>query len=316
MDKYTLMKKMGNIQQEAYVRPITFTEGRVSGMAGFEVKNGDLRFLMMADKCLDIGEFSYKGVNFNFLSKPGLTGRMDFDTYGAEGTSSLMGGLFFTCGLENTCLACKEGDISYPMHGRARSIPTEQRSVSCEWLDGEYVLSVSGRIMEGRLFGPNLAMKRTIKSVYGTKEIHITDEIENLAYTDTPMMILYHFNLGYPLLDEGAEVLVPTKEAQPRDAEAQKNKEKWNYMEAPQDNEPERVYLHELAADENGNTFACLVNHDRKLGIKIKFNKQYLPRFVQWKSIASGDYVMGLEPTNSGVYGRTDLRYFCSAYRT
>ena len=41
------------------------------------------------------------------------------------------------------------------------------------------------------------------------------------------------------------------------------------------------------------------------LGIKIEYNVNELPYFMQWKSIASGDYVIGLEPANSSVYGRT-----------
>lgn len=304
-ERYELLKKMGNLQQAAAVRKIEFQEGRARGMQGYDIKNGALRFQVMGDKCLDISELSYKGINFSFLAKPGLIGRMDFDTCGEEGTANLMGGLLFTCGLENTCLPCREGDASYPMHGRIRFAPAEFVSAGARWEGNRYRMAVSGQMREAKIFGNHMALRREIETIYGERKIVLTDEIENLAYREEPMMILYHFNMGYPFLDENAKVILPTKKVTPRDEAACRNQELWYQMEAPADNEPERVYLHELADDQEGNTFACCINEERKLGLRIRFSKQYLPYFVQWKSLASGDYVMGLEPTNSGVYGRS-----------
>ncbi len=304
MKKNKIHKYLGSMQQVAFVRSISFGEGRASGMKGYDIKNGDMRFQVSVDKCLDIVDFSYKGMNINFLSKQGLTSRPDYDTHGEEGPRSLMGGLFFTCGLENTCLPCEDDRGHYPMHGRIRSTPAEHVSADSEWNEDSYILSVSGKMREAEIFGKNLTLRRKIETVYGDNKVTITDIIENNGFKEEPMMLLYHFNFGYPFLDENAVVLLPTLKVTPRDKEAQKDADKWNHMEQPVDNEPERVYLHELAADENGDTFACLFNLKSNIGIKIKFNKRYLPKFVQWKSIASGDYVMGLEPTNSGVYGR------------
>ena len=304
-EQYEILKKVGNIQQTAAVRKIEFQEGRARGMQGYDIKNGPLRFQVMGDKCLDISELSYKGINLSFLAKSGLIGRMDYDTHGEEGTSNIMGGLLFTCGLENTCLACREGEAYYPMHGRVRSAPGEQLCASAGWEEGKYRIAVSGQMQEGKLFGNHMCLSRRIETVYGERKILITDEIENLAYREEPMMVLYHFNMGYPFLDEGARVILPTKKVTPRDEAAMKQQELWDQMEAPADNEPERVYLHELAEDREGNTFACLINERLQLGLRIRFSRKYLPYFVQWKSLASGDYVMGLEPTNSGVYGRS-----------
>ena len=180
----------------------------------------------------------------------------------------------------------------------------EHISADADWIEDKYVISVSGKMREAEIFGKNLTLKRRIETVYGENKITIIDSIENNGFKAEPMMLLYHFNFGYPLLDENAVVLLPTLKTTPRDREAQKDFDIWNKMEPPVDNEPERVYLHELAAYQNGDTFACLFNMQKNIGIRIKFNKFYLPKFVQWKSIASGDYVMGLEPTNSDVYGR------------
>lgn len=299
-------KYCGNIQQEAFVRQIRYCDGRADGMKAYDVKNGFLRFQAMADKCLDICDFSYKGMNFNFLSKPGLQGQGHYDTNGDEALRSIMGGLFFTCGLENICPPCTLDGKDYPMHGRIRTTPAEELCAAAGWEGEDYVISVSGKMREAELFGENMSMTRTITTKLGEKEVIIRDEIENQSFRDEALMILYHFNMGYPLLSEEAEVILPTKKVIPRDADAEKNAEQWNVMEAPVPNEPERVYIHELAADEEGNTFACLYNHRLAMGFKLSFNRKVLPRFMQWKSIGAGDYVMGLEPSNSSVFGRAD----------
>ena len=75
-------------------------------------------------------------------------------------------------------------------------------------------------------------------------------------------------------------------------------------MEPPRDNEPEDVFLHEMASDPEGNTFAAIINKELGIGLKIEYNLKELPYFMQWKSVASGDYVVGLEPANSSVYGK------------
>ena len=114
-EKTELMKYMGSMQQAAYVRPLTFAEGRSTGLKAWEVKNGQLSYKVLADKCLDVGERSYRGVNFSFLSKPGLQGRNHYDTAGDEAIRSIMGGMFFTAGLESICAPCTIDGVDYPM---------------------------------------------------------------------------------------------------------------------------------------------------------------------------------------------------------
>ena len=118
MKREDIYRHVGSIQQVAKVRPLTYTEGRAENMKAYEVKNGSLQFTVMGDKCLDITDVSYKGINISFLSKPGLTGRNHYDTHGDEALRSIMGGLMFTAGLENICPPCtSEGKIIPCMDG-------------------------------------------------------------------------------------------------------------------------------------------------------------------------------------------------------
>ena len=304
MKKEEILRRVGSMQQLACVRPVTFGEGRSENMKAVEVKNGPLQFQVLTDKCLDLGEVSYRGINVNFLSKPGLMGRNHFDTNGQEALRSIMGGMMFTSGLENICPPCTSDGKDYPMHGRIRTTPAEHVCSDAYWEGDRYVMTVSGEMREAELFGENMVLRRKITTVFPGKSIVLEDTIENQSFRREPMMLLYHCNVGWPLLGEDCEIVLPTRNVIPRDADAAPHAEHYNHMEAPLDNEPEYVFLHELAADENGETFAAVINPTQNLGIRISFNVRELPYFMEWKSRASGDYVIGLEPANSSVYGR------------
>lgn len=304
MDKKKIMKYVGSMQQEAYVRPVTLSEGRSSGLKAYEVKNGLMRYEILADKCLDVSGLSYRGINMNFLSKPGLQGRNHYDTHGDEAIRSIMGGLFFTAGLENICAPCTVDGTEYPMHGRIRTTPGEHLSADACWKDGQYCLTLSGEMREAALFGENMVLRREISSVYGEKTITVTDVIENEAWREEPLMLLYHINIGYPFLDENLRLYIPTRKVTARDEFGVGHEQEYDRMDPPKDNEPEYVFIHDLKTGEEGETEVLAVNEALGLGLRIAWKTDNLPYFMEWKSTASGDYVIGLEPSNSSVYGR------------
>ena len=310
MNRIDMLAHMGSLQQAAYARPVEYREGRAHGLKAIEVKNGPLRFVAMEDKALDVSEVEYRGENLTFLSKPGLNGRNQFDTNGGEAQRSIMGGMFFTCGFENIgAPVATDGHGQYPagdfpMHGRIRTTPAEHVCSDAHWEGDEYVIELSGEMREAELFGENLVLRRRIRTVYGTRIITVNDEVTNEAFRDEPLMWMYHCNIGWPLLAEGAQVVIPSRHIQPRNADALKDVDHYSEIGAPVDNLPESVLLHDLAADDRGNTFAAVVNRKLGLGMMIEFNKADFPYFMQWKSMASGDYVVGLEPANSSVHGR------------
>ena len=304
LSKDYLTRHVGSIQQAAYIRPIEYTEGRSSGLKAYDIKNGRMSFRVLTDKCLDISEFSYSGVNMSFLSKPGLQGLGHYDTNGAEAQRSIMGGLFFTAGLENICAPCNIGGCDYPMHGRIRTTPAEHVCGDSWWNGTEYHLRVSGEMREAMLFGENLVLRRSIDTVYGTKSFTLTDEFYNESFRDEPLMLLYHINMGWPFLDESMRLFIPTRKVTPRDDNSAGHESGYDRMDAPKDNEPEYVFIHDIKSDTTGNTEIIAVNENINLGLKISWSTKNLPYFMEWKSTASGDYVIGLEPANSSVYGR------------
>lgn len=305
MNRSDILKHVGSIEQLADIRRVTFDDGRARNLKAIEVKNGLMRFTAMEDKCLDIAELTYKGFQINFLTKPGLMGRNHFDTNGMEAKRSIMCGLFFTCGFENICQPFyDEKGKEYPMHGRLRTTPASHVSHSGKWVNDDYVMEISGDIREAELFGENLLLHRTIRTTLGKYEVEIIDEVTNEAFRDETKMQLYHFNMGYPFLNEKTRLVLPVKKISKKNEIAGEHFDEWRVMGEPRDNEPEYIYIHDLATDENGNTFIACVNDEEELAFKVSFNKKELPYFMEWKSTASGDYAIGLEPSNSIVWSR------------
>jgi hypothetical protein len=215
-----------------------------------------------------------------------------------------MGGLFFTCGLENICAPCTIDGKDYPMHGRMRTTPAEHTGTDVVREGDAYKVILTGEMREAELFGENMVLRRKIESTLGENSITITDEIENQSFRPEPLMLLYHCNMGYPFLDENCELYLPTTDVKGREAFSEEHLDRWNLMDPPKDNEEEYVYIHDMKSDENLDTMALVVNHALDIGLCISFNQKNLPYFMEWKSTGSGDYVLGLEPSNSSVYGK------------
>lgn len=304
MKKIEMLKYTGTMQQLASTRQVTVQEGRANDLRAIEVKNDDLRFLVLADKCLDIGELEYRGITLSFTSKPGLNGRNHFDTHGQEALRSIMGGLFFTCGLQNICGPCETNGVDYPMHGRIRTTPAEHLSSDAYWDGEDYVLEVTGEMRESHLFGPNLVLRRTVRSVFGSGRIEIIDEVENQTAEEADLMLMYHCNFGYPFLRPGTRLVLPSKSIKGREQWSDNHLNCWQTASEPKDGEEEYVFLHDLTSDENGYSFAALVSDELGFGIRLDFDQKVQPYFMEWMSMKTGDYVIGLEPSNSSVYGR------------
>jgi hypothetical protein len=186
------------------------------------------------------------------------------------------------------------------------NIPGEEVCASTVWNDDIPVMTINGQMREARFFGENLLLKRKIACPFGENRILIHDSVENMGFKSELLMLLYHFNLGYPLLDEDAGLLSPSRKVIPRDSEASKGCQTYHRMQPPTHDYAEQVFYHDLKTDADGNTCVALVNHRLALGIAIHFNKKQLFNLTQWKQMGEGEYVLGIEPCNCYVGGRLD----------
>jgi hypothetical protein len=152
--------------------------------------------------------------------------------------------------------------------------------------------------------GPHLRVERSLRTWSGSGLVELTDRTVNLGELPEPAPLLYHVNLGAPLLDEGAEVRIDSARVLPRDADAAAGIARWAAPGKPERAAGELVFEHEVAADDQGWCRAALVNRAIGLELEVSWERGELPRLHQWLHPASGIYVLGLEPANCSVLGR------------
>jgi len=300
LDKSYIRQRVGNMAQLAGIRKMVFSEGKAKGSTAFEVNaGGGLGFTVLADRGLDIAFANYKGVGFSYLSKTGIAAPNFYIENGIKGFLSVFhAGLFTTCGYTYMGAPSEVDGESYGLHGRATGIPADQINYSQQWQGDEYVLTIEGQMRESIVFGKNIVLNRKITTVAGSNIIKISDQFVNEGFEISPIMVLYHFNFGYPFLNENAEVFVPAKSTEP-------NNDDYKTVDAPQQGYSEKVYYHQLKTNQANQTAAGMFNTvgDTSFGVMIKFNHQALPVLTQWKQMGQQDYVMGIEPGTNKTMG-------------
>jgi len=307
--KHELLRYIGDYSQMFGIKEYVLTGGKAKGVRAFDIHNSTgLEFTVLADRCLDIGRLSFKGVNFSYLAKTGIVSPMHYNGGEYAFHRNFNGGLLTTCGLRNVGNPCIDEGESFVLHGLISNIPGEEVCASTVWDGDNPVMTISGQMREARLFGENLLLKRKISCPCGENRILIHDSVENLGFQCERLMLLYHFNLGYPLLDEDSVLLLPRKNVIPRDVEAVKGFNSFHQMQPPTHDYAEQVFYHDLKTDAEGNICVALVNYRLELGIAFQYNKKQLFNLTQWKQMGEGEYVLGIEPCNCYVGGRLDPR--------
>ncbi len=310
--KRELGKFVGDFSQIAGTKLYRLLEGKGNGMRCVDLWTGSgFQFTVVLERAMDISQAFYNGKSLCWRSATGDVHPHFFEPEEMGWLRSFFGGLLTTCGLTYLGAPCEDEGEKLGLHGRISHIPAEKVKVGEEWKDGEYLLFIEGQMRESTVFGENILLKRKIWTKMGEKRFWIEDKVENQGYRESPFMILYHFNIGFPIVSEGSRLISPTMKVEPRDEEAEKGKEEYAKMSAPIPEFKEKVYYHEMKADEKGFVKCALVNDNLEgeaLGVYVIYKKDQLPNFIEWKMMGEGDYVVGMEPANCKVEGRAKER--------
>jgi hypothetical protein len=309
MDKSEILKYIGNLSQLGYCRNYTLTEGWARGMRAADINNGTgLQYTVLPDRGMDISLASYKGINLVYLTCNSETHPAYFEPAGSGWLRTFAAGLLTTCGLTYLGPPCVDNGEQLGLHGRYSTIPAKQFSDLSGWEGNDYNYKLKGIIEEGVLFGKKLRLEREISSVCGQNVIRISDSVTNFGSSPSPYTILYHMNFGYPLLTEEAELLIDPSETTPRDADAVSGIKEFRKFIKPQPAYREQVFFHTMKGNKNGEATITLNNMKVGIGVSISFNVHQLPYVNQWKMMGSGEYVLGIEPSNVFCKSRNILR--------
>lgn len=306
--------RVGRIDTLGGIRKYQMSEGPERGVEFIEVRTGGgLRYLVNTTRALDIGLTEFCGTPLSWHSVVGEKHPSYFEQEGLGWLRSASGGMLMTCGLTQVGSPANDQGESLGIHGRVHHTPASQVCASGEWVEDDYTLSIKGITEESRLFGEKIRLTREIQSRLGSNRIEVTDMVENFGFEETPHMILYHLNFGFPLMDKNAVFNFPSKSVTSRDKWSSPNG--YQHYDAPSVGIKEDVYYHELDPNQLKEDWASvqIINPDFPTGnsqsrkamtVEISWNTKNLPRLHQWKMTGSGTYALGIEPANCDVKGR------------
>ena len=304
-----LEQRVGHLSQVAGVRMMELQDGPEAGMRIAEVRSGSgLRFQVSLDRGMDISVAEYKGIPLAWRSPNGDVHPSFYDPKGLGWLKSFPGGLVTGCGLTHLGAPCVDDGEELGLHGRLSHTPASHVETKTEWTDEQCVFRISGIIRENTLFKHNLVLHRSVEVELGSSIFTLRDTVVNEGFRQSPLMLLYHINLGWPLIDEGAELLLNAASMTPRDAEASKGVTTATTIPAPVPGYKEQVFFHDLESDSSGFASALLANKKLQLGLYVQYRQKELPKFTQWKMVGEGEYVLGMEPANCLVQGRAKER--------
>lgn len=292
---------IGHNSQLCAAEEVRLVGGKGDGMRLLQIRNAaGLEMTISADRCADISRLIFKGDNMGYFSPNGYVAPTYYDEPGAGFLKSFTAGFLTTCGLTAVGSPCTDEGEDLPLHGTIGNTPCER----IWWDEDDGTIYIHAIVNDSGIFARKLMLKRTIAVSKAAGTFTITDTVENQGDTVSPVMILYHMNMGYPLLSENSVVEIPSISVKPRNDHAAKDLDTWHKMLPPTPGFEEQCYFHSFANEGK----ASIYNLDIHKGLTISFDSKSLDYFTEWKMMGYRDYVLGLEPGNCHPDGRDVMR--------
>jgi hypothetical protein len=189
-----------------------------------------------------------------------------------------------------------DGRLLWTLHGRIANLPATALTIEIDSKNG-YV-DIVGIVPETRFLVSNLELKSRYRLRPMSARVEVTDEVTNRSSQSATMQLLYHINVGKPILNKGCRIVTAHSTVSPRDSRAAEGLDGWETCAAPTPGYAEQVYFLEPRKNANGISEAALINDSSQTGISICFDTATLPYLTIWKNTAaeSDGYVVGIEP--------------------
>ena len=293
-----LRERVGSLAQVLRVDSLLEAEGPSAGARRLRLVNGGgLEIEVHPDRALDIGQVTMDGIPFAWISPTGITGPDAAEPAGPGWLRTFGGGLLATCGLDTFGPPSFDDGDELGQHGR---IGTQRATITRAEATEEGV-AVEGVIRQARVFGENLVLRRRISSAAGSDTLVIDDTVTNESFRDQPHMVLYHLNLGWPLLGERTTITVPGATMTPRDADAAAGLDQHGVFGAPTPGFCEQVFIHEFVRSDPAKV--VVRNPDNGLEFAMTVDPAQLGTVFEWKMCGQGNYALGIEPANTPIMG-------------
>ena len=273
------------------VEEYTLNGGRREGMKILHVKNGlGLDMYISLNRGGDISALSLHGKNMSYLCPNGYVSSDYYDDKGTGWIKHFTGGFLTTCGFNNVGNPCEDEDGQYGLHGSINYTPLD--SYSYDVIEDE-LIDVKMITLDEGIFSRKLKRIRHIKISLKKNDFSIEDEIINRGDQITPVLVLYHMNMGYPLLKEDSIVYIDSSKVEPRNEHAASDIDNCLKMNKPTAEYEEMCYYHKMKSGKAG-----IYSPSENIGLMINYDCHSLKEFTEWKMMGIRDYVLGLEPGN------------------
>jgi hypothetical protein len=281
MRRAEVSERVADLRQVASVRRIVLDDGLEQGVRALAFSTGGgLDFWVLVDRSLDIGPLWWRGLP---VAPHGPTGfqhpkwhRRDADD--GRGFRASFAGFLVTCGLEHI----RQPTDGHPMHGRLPFTPGVLSDCGTEWDRDAPVLYCEGEVVQRHPGGEHFRLRRRIEAEVGGARLSIRDTVQNLAGTSERQASLYHFNIGYPALDDGTMV----------EYAGQRRLGPLRLPDAAASRE-----AFSMAVSSAGHP-TCTVTC-RKLTLDFGWNARTLPHLQLWHDLSPGVCVLSVEPCTS-----------------
>jgi hypothetical protein len=289
---------------ELTIRRGVFRGGVSEGVEIIRMANPRMHVDVLPSRGMSIWRMQAGGVRYQWQSPvvgPVHPNYVDLSEPSGLGWLSGFDELVVRCGLESNGAPQHDeaGRLVYPLHGHIANTPADAISVEFDEASGR--IELVAETIEARLFFKRLRMRTRVRIHADRDDVELLDDVTNELSTPTTMQLLYHINIGPPVLGKGSTLSVAIDELAPRDAHAAEEIEQWNQFDEPTSGYQERVYFARPVCDNSGFAHAVLADAQRERGLAVRFKTSTLPWFVLWKN--SGDisdgYVAGLEPATN-----------------
>lgn len=311
-----LLARVGRLEQVAGVQLAEAGDGAERGVRLLRFATGTgFEFEVLVDRGFDIGRAWLAGRPLAWWSPVGLISPWLHDASGIEWFRGFPGGLVSTCGLDHTLLGGPDDATvfnyphrqteTYGLHGRYTGLPARLAGYGESWNGDECTLWAEGDVVQAAVFGEQLRLHRRVETDLGGTSLRITDTVTNTGATPCPHMLLYHCNVGFPVVDAGAELLYP---AGPGTCVSDAASEDYRSLVAPVPDFVEECYEHDMNAGPDGYVSAAVVNRAAGLGVFQRYRRAALPYHITWRQLGTGTYVVAMEPSTNRDAGRFDAR--------
>ncbi|MBF2712860.1 DUF4432 family protein [Agrobacterium vitis] len=296
-----LLRRTADLRSVADARLLTLQDGPGRGQRLIVARNGaGVGFEISVDRGFDLSSLSFKGVNVGWHSPNQLPfSPHDPDSEEGLGFFRNFDGFLVTCGLDQYSKP-HEADVTHygypnfktrrlPQHGR---ISSEKARLNRYGVDVEtLVIICEGTVRQSTVFGEVLELHRKITVPVFEPVVFIEDTVTNRSFRPSDHAILYHFNVGYPFLDDSLTI-----RGLPEAVLTQIN----STPPIPHDDFGEKVDHVDCRVTPHDMPIV-LENERCGFSLSLTYDQQALPRFATWRAYQSGVFALGIEP-------RSDLR--------